>query len=207
MASTIIHMAVAKELENKLEISNKRDYFLGSIAPDISKQIGQSRSISHFSSNMKNGVPDINLFVKRYPMFKYNSFNLGYFIHLYTDKLWDEEIINKIVSENSIKLLDGTTIKTTPEEITELVYSDYTNLNKELINNYNLDLSTFYENFQIPDTELKEIPIDKLDILINKMSIIIENSKQEKKYTFDIYVVKEFIDKCSKEILNEIEKY
>ena len=207
MASILIHLAIAKELENKLKIDNKKDYYLGSIAPDISKQIGQDRNISHFSQNMKNGIPNINLFVKRYPTFKYNSFNLGYFIHLYADKLWENEVINQIVSENSIKLLDGTIINTNEKEALELIYSDYTNLNIQLLDEYDLDLSLFYEEFEKPDTPLTEIPIDKLDILLNKMSIIIENSKQEKSYTFDLYVVKEYINRCVKEILEEIEKY
>ena len=207
MASTIIHMAIAKELENKLEIENKKDYYLGSIAPDIAKQIGLDKNTSHFSNNMRNGVPDINLFVKRYSTFKYNSFDLGYFIHLYTDKIWEKEIINKIVHENSIKLLDGTIINTTEEEIINLVYSDYTDLNKRIIDEYNLDLSLFYEEFQIPNSKIKEIPLNKLDILINKMGIIIENSKQKKAYTFDIHIIKNFIEDCSKQILEEIEKY
>ncbi len=207
MASAIIHLAIAKELENKLEIDDHKDYFLGSIAPDIAKQIGMPKSTSHFSHNSRNDIPDINLFVKRYPTFKYNSFNLGYFIHLYTDKIWYEEIMTKISNGESIKLLDGTTINTSKEEISQLIYSDYTNLNKDLIDEYNLDLSLFYEDFKVPDTSINEIPINKLDILINKMGIIIENSQKEKQYTFDIYLVKEFIKDCTNRILEEIKKY
>ena len=45
MASTIIHMAVAKELYPYLTIS-KKDYYLGSIASDISKHIGKSKKES-----------------------------------------------------------------------------------------------------------------------------------------------------------------
>ena len=207
MASILIHLAIAKELENKLNIDNKKEYYLGSIAPDISKQIGQDRNISHFSSNMKNGIPNIDLFVKRYPTFKYNSFNLGYFIHLYADKLWEQDVISKIVSENSIKLLDGTIINTNEKEALELIYSDYTNLNSQIIDEYDMDLSLFYEEFEKPNTPISEIPIDKLDILINKMGIIIENSKQDKAYTFDLYVIKEYINECFKEILEELKKY
>lgn len=207
MASILIHMAIAKELEDKLEIDNKKDYYLGSIAPDISKQIGQDKNISHFSKNMKNEIPNINLFIKRYPTFKYNSFNLGYFIHLYTDKMWEEEILNRIINENAIKLLDGTILNTNKSEIIDLVYSDYTNLNPQILDEYNLDLSLFYEEFVKPDTPLNEIPVDKLDILINKMGIIIENSKTKKAYTFDLYIVKDFINECTKKILNEIKKY
>lgn len=207
MASTIIHIAIAKELENKLDIENKKDYYLGSIAPDISKQIGLKRSDSHFSNNTRNNIPNIALFIKRYPTFKYNSFNLGYFIHLYTDKIWREEFLDKTMYENMVKLLDGTTVNLPKEEINDLIYSDYTNLNIKIIEEYNLDLSLFYEEFKIPDTTLNEIPIKKLDILINKMGIIIENSKEEKTYTIDIYIIKNLIEKCVNQILEELEKY
>ena len=43
MASIIIHLAIANELKNRLKIDDYRDYFLGSIAPDISKQIGEKK--------------------------------------------------------------------------------------------------------------------------------------------------------------------
>ena len=207
MASAIIHLAVAKEIAEKYKnIENKKDYYLGSIAPDISKQIGQSKEKSHFLFNTAKDVPNIRLFKKRYPLFKYTSCDLGYFIHLYTDKKWSEEFIPKITENNSIKLLDGTIIQTTQEEILNMIYSDYTNLNIKIIEEYDLDLSLFYEDFTPPKTKIKEIPINDLDILINKMGILIENSKEEKAYTFDIYPIKNFINEIVPEILEKLSK-
>lgn len=209
MASTIIHLAVAKQIKEKsnIEIEDIKDYYLGSIAPDVAKQVGTSRDESHFIFNTREDIPNLALFIKRYPEFKYNSFDLGYFTHLYVDKVWTEEVYNNIVSNSSIKLLDGTIINTTNEEMQNMIYSDYTNLNIKIIDEYNMDLSLFYEDFKIPDTTIKEIPIEQLDILINKMSIIIENTKEEKAYTFDISLIKEFIDKISDEIIEELKKY
>ena len=207
MASVIIHLAIAKELRNKLDIDNEYDYYLGSIAPDIARQIGLDKNISHFSGNMKNEIPNMDLYAKRYPTFKYNSFDLGYFIHLYTDKFWEEEFIPKITNKDIIKLLDGTVLNLGKDEIVNLIYSDYTNLNIQIIEEYDLDLSLFYEEFKIPDTPIIEIPTNKLDILLNKMGIIIENSKSEKQYMFDIYTVKNFIEEITNKILEEIKKY
>lgn len=206
MASAIIHLAVAKELKKYLNVGDEKDYYLGAIAPDISKQIGQDRNISHFITNQKDN-PNINLFISRYPNFKYNSFSLGYFIHLYTDKLWFNGFIDKIVTNNSIKLLDGTSINATEKEISNMIYSDYTNINISIIEEYDMDLSLFYEKFKIPKTLITEIPTENLDILINKMGIIIENSKEEKVYLFDINIIKKFIDITTKRILEELEKY
>lgn len=207
MASAVIHLAVAKELEKYFKIENKKDYYLGSIAPDISKQINEPKEKSHFLYNTKTDIPNIELFTNKYTDFKNNDFNLGYFIHLYTDKIWFDEFLEKLVYSNSIKLLDGTIIRIKEEEIGKLIYKDYTNLNIQLIDEYQIDLSLFYEDFQIPNTNLDEIPIDKLNILIDQMGIIIENSKQEKNYIFDIVLIKAFINSCVNEILNELKNY
>ena len=207
MASAVIHLAVAKELEKSLNIKYKKDYYLGAIAPDLAKQIGETKDKSHFIINSPQDIPNINLFVNKYKKFKKNDFELGYFIHLYTDKLWYEDFIPNIESNNSIKLLDGTIMQTTPDQITHMIYSDYTNINIDLIENHNLDLSLFYEEFKKPKTKIDEIPIDKLNILINKMGIIIENSKRERAYTFDTYIVEKFINNAIIKIKEELKKY
>lgn len=207
MASAVIHLAVAKELEKSLNLKRVKDYYLGAIAPDISKQIGEKREKSHFLINTTNEIPNIKVFTNKYPNFKLNSFDLGYFIHLYTDKLWIENFISKITKEDTIKLLDGSQINATEEEINRMIYSDYTNLNIKLIENHDMDLTLFYEDFKMPVTTMTEIPTEKLDILINKMGILIENSKEKKAYTFNIELVEEFIEKTVVSILEELKKY
>lgn len=192
MASSIIHLAVAKEISKKEKINNIKDYYIGSIAADISRQIGEPKEESHFLRNSRNNTPNIELFIMKYPDFKHNDFELGYFTHLYTDKLWDEEFINNI-HEKSIKLLDGTSLELTKEEMKDMIYSDYTDINKRLIEDYDLDLSMFYEEYVEPKTDINEIPTDKLDILINKMGLLIENTKEEKPYVFDIKIIEDFI--------------
>ena len=207
MASAIIHLAVAKTLEQYLKIENPRDYYLGSIAPDIAKQIGESKQRSHFLINSRDDIPNIELFTSKYPNFKENSFDLGYFIHLYTDKIWFSRFTSQIYSGNYIKLLDGTVITSSPEEIMKIVYQDYTNLNIQLLDEYKMDLSLFYEEFIVPNTSIEEIPKEKLNILIDKMGLIIENSKEEKPYTFDIFLVLQFIEEASQKILNILNNY
>lgn len=206
MASAIIHLAVAKKLLDYIKVENKKDYLLGSIAPDISKQIGSSKVSSHFLIKSKPDVPNIQMFIDKYPNFINNSFDLGYFIHLYTDKLWFDGFLEHFIYNNSIKLLDGTIIETTKEEMQNMIYSDYTNMNIELIDKYEIDLSLFYEEFQEPKTNILEIPTYSLDILINKMGILISNSKQEKAYTLDINQVEQFIEYTCNEIIKKLQE-
>ena len=204
MASTMIHLVIAKELKDKLNIKNSYDYYLGSIAPDLAKQIGLSRNDSHFLINTFDDIPNIDAFKNKYPNFRSNDYDLGYFTHLYTDKLWTEDYLKNYTFENSIRLLDGTTIESSKEEIKDLLYSDYTNLNVQLVDEYDVDLSIFYEDFKVPNTEITEIPKEKLDILINKMGILISNSKETKSYFLDIFSIKQFIANTVEEIEKEL---
>lgn len=207
MASAVIHLAIAKVIEPHLNIKNKKDYYLGAIAPDISKHIGKTKQESHFLTKVEKKVPDLEKFKKKYPGFYQNDFDLGYYIHLFTDKLWSEDFLSKLIKNNSVKLKDGKLLKLTKKQLRKLIYQDYTNLNIKVIEEYNMNLSLFYEDFQIPNTKISEIPIEKLNILIDKMGIIIENSKQEKLYIFDIDLINNFIKETKEKFLIEIKDY
>ena len=202
MASAIIHIAVAKKLNEQLKM-NEKELFLGTIAPDISKHIGQDRKISHFLD--ENRIPNLNLFLKKYNNSLNIPFIMGYYIHLFTDYLWFKYFFNEITNLNtSITLLNGDTIKCSKEEINKLIYNDYTNLNILLIEEYNLDLSLFYEEIEIPKVKFTEIPLDKLQIIVDQMGVIIENSKKSFTYSFNLDNVKQFINTCTDLISNDI---
>lgn len=206
MASTIMHMAVAEELykktKDKINI-NYYEYILGSISPDISKIINESKEKSHFLDNDK-GIPSIEKFLEKYRNDLNNSFNLGYFIHIYTDKLFYKDYYPLFIEDkfftSIIKCLDKTTLKVRPEDKRKMLYNDYTNLNKQLIEEYNLNLDIFFNEFIIPDTTITEIPIYKLNLLIDNAGIIIQNVSQEKEYIIDITSIKSFINDCVHEI-------
>ena len=205
MASAIIHIAVAKEINKDLKM-NEKELFLGTIAPDISKQLGESKVKSHFLLNDKTDLPIFDKFLDKYKNNLNNPFIMGYYIHLFTDYLWFKYFIPEITnSSDYIKVLSGNKIKCTKEEIEKLIYNDYTNLNISLIEEYDLDLSLFYEDIEIPNIKFDEIPLDKLQVIVDQMGIIIENSKKEYTYSFNIDNVKQFIELCKKIISNDIE--
>ena len=131
---------------------------------------------------------------------------MGYFIHLYTDLLWDKYFVSEIIEKNTIHLLNGETIEKNPETYKKLIYQDYTNLNIQLIDYYQLDLSLFYEEAVIPKIQMDEIPVEKLSLLINHTGIIIENTKEQKSYTFNLDNIKSFIELCSTLIISVIEE-
>lgn len=205
MASAVIHLAVAKEINDKLKM-NEKELFLGTIAPDISKQIGLNKTKSHFLTG-DSDLPNLELFLNKYKNKLASPFIMGYYIHLFTDYLWFKYFMSEIVIDKKyIFDMDGNFIEADEEKIKDIIYNDYSNLNILLIEEYNLDLSLFYEKFDIPNIDFNEISLDQLNIIVDKMGVIIENSEKNKTYSFNLDNIKQFI-KTSKEIIStEIEK-
>lgn len=202
MASAIIHICVAKKIGEKFNI-NSTDFLLGSIAPDIAKIIGESKSKTHFI-DIKENVPNINLFLSKYQKFLEHPFELGYFIHLYTDKLWYEDFIVDIFSDNSIKLKDGTILTGDNEFIRDIIYNDYTNMNIDLIDKFNLDLKLFYEEINFDKSFIKEYPVSKIKLLVDKMGVIVANSNSNHTYSLDLGNIEKFINNSANIIIDKI---
>lgn len=204
MASAIIHLCVANEIGKRLNINDK-NLLLGSIAPDIGKLINKSKNETHFVS-IKEDIPNIDYFLSKYKDYLNNPFELGYFIHLYTDKLWFEDYALKLYSDNSLKLKDGTIIPTSLDFISSIIYNDYSNLNIELIDKYSLNLDLFHEDINLEKTYIEEFPVSKIKLLIDKMGIIIANSTTKPTYVLDLTEIEKFIDTSIDIITNKIKE-
>lgn len=204
MASSVIHICVANEI-NKVLKKDNRKLLMGTIAPDISKLIGESKYYSHFLDDIDNNIPNLEKFLNKYKCYLDDDFVLGYYIHLYTDYLWFKYFIKKVIMGNYIKELDGNLVKYTKKSFLYYVYNDYSNLNIQLINKYNFPLKIFYE--EIPDIKniINEIPMDKLNLIVDKVGVLIEDASNGKKYLFDIDDIVNFIDDCKVIILKELE--
>ncbi len=205
MASVMIHLSIAEEINKKIK-HNKKELFLGAIAPDISKQLGRSKVVSHFQ-NSDDNIPVLDKFLEKYGCHMNDDFILGYYIHLYTDYLWFKYFMTDINYKNMVRFLDGRVLELNEDEFYKLVYNDYTNLNVRLIDEYDLDLSLFYEPLIVPKIQMDEIPVEQLQILLDATSVIIENSKARKDYVFDIDSIKKFVAFATEVILTDIKKY
>ena len=202
MASAVIHLCIAKEVNKYLNMDEKY-LLLGSIAPDISKQIGQTKEISHFLDHTnEDDVPNIDRFLAKYKDELTNPFEMGYFIHLLSDKYWFRDYIYQYI-ERFTK--DNTKKKVTYTAIRDVIYNDYTNINIDLIDKYELSMDMLANRFELPTSKITEIPVNELNILIDKMGIIIEESKQEKTFIFDTKDIEVFIENTVKYIIKDIQ--
>jgi hypothetical protein len=69
-----------------------------------------------------------------------------------------------------------------------------------------MDLSIFYNEKPEFKDIIKEIPMDKIQIIIDQASIIIENTKLHKDFVFDIENIKKFVETSTKFILGNLEE-
>ena len=207
MASTVIHMCVAKEMNKKLK-KDENKLILGSIAPDIGKLVNIGKVLPHFSTIEDEDIPVFDCFLDKYQKYLDDDFVLGYYIHLYTDYLWFKYFMSEIINKNVVKKLDGTIVRfdNSNDIFTKFVYNDYTNLNINLFKEYDLDLSIFYDELPKMDYIIDEIPMDKLDILLKKSVEIINNSKLTKDYVFNTKHVSKFINMCVDIILGDLKE-
>ena len=204
MASAMIHIAVASEINKKIK-RDERSLLIGTIAPDISKLIGENKVKSHFLGSDKTENPDLYKFLTKYKTYLYDDFVMGYYIHLFTDFLWFKYFVSDFWDEYFISKLDGKKVKCTGKMFQQYVYNDYTNMNIQLIDEYNLNLKIFYLDIPKFDNIIEEIPMNKLNLVVNEAGIIIENSKKYKDMIFNIKNVKKFITFCVDTILGELE--
>lgn len=206
MASAIIHMAVANEVNKKLKRNNDK-ILIGSISPDISKQIGETKLKSHFLDTEETDIPNIEKFLNKYKKHLNDDFVMGYFIHLYTDYLWIKYFVPEIYDYNDvITKLDGTKVKCDDRMLCLYMYNDYTNLNIRLLDEYDMNLRIFYNELPQLENIIEEIPMENLNIIIDAISVIIKNSKECKSFMFNIEHVKPFIETSTKLILSKLEE-
>ena len=201
MASALIHIAVASKINKKIK-RKESEYLIGSIAPDIAKIVGISRNITHFQDKNKD-YPNLDRFLSKYEKHLNNDFVMGYYIHLLTDYFWYKYFFTEIIKGKEITKKDGTKEKLEESELKKLIYSEYSSLNRKVIDAYDLNLKIFYNEVPSIEDIISEIPMDKLDKLLEAMGLIIENDKENKNCLFDINDIETFIKTCT-DLINSI---
>lgn len=204
MASTLIHMAVANEINKSLH-RDPLKLLLGSMAPDMAKLVGESKTKSHFQ-NQNDDLPVLDKFLAKYKNNLNDDFVLGYYIHLYTDYIWFNVFMKEFMYKGSIRTVDGTLIECNQESYRDYIYNDYTNLNVSLMDEYELPINLFYEKLPQLENIITEIPMDRLELIINKTGEILYNAKEYKTLVFDMDCIRKFISLSTDIILTNIKE-
>lgn len=205
MASSLIHMAVCKKVNEVLNL-DEREILLGSIAPDIAKIVGIPKKVTHFCTDTNN-IPIIDDFMKKYQTEIKTPFAFGYLIHLLTDELWFSEYLkNFLKDQHHIYDKEGNLLKFSNQEINDLLYNDYTNMNQQILDYYRMDLSLFYEPFDYPISPFTEFKDSYYGPLIDKIGLILTRTENYN-YILKIESIIHFINYCAVYVIDELKKY
>ena len=122
MASSAIHLAVAKKYYERNNISDYDNFIAGSLYPDAADDKDQA----HYTDSNRgtNNVSYLQSKVNLYSFLKgrkeLNDFELGWFLHLVTDYLFYNKYLDKIEKPQ--------------------IYYDYDYTNEDIVNKYSLEL-------------------------------------------------------------------
>lgn len=196
-----MHICIAKEINKTLQL-DEQTLILGTLAPDLSNLLHQNKSISHFLDNSHSEIPNIEDFLKKYQEDLTSTFTLGYYIHLLVDKYWHKNYINYYLNKYSKNPHQR---QLTYAALKNLLYKDNTNINKYLIEKYEISFNIILDADEI-ETKITEIPLSSINILVEKVNFIINESKEEKNIPFNFNEIEIFIENTVRYILNDLAK-
>ncbi len=152
MAGYVIHLAVAEEYIRKhpQEVENYDEFIEGIIYPDNF----ENKSISHYGE--KSSKVNLRRFFEERDI--KDSFNKGYFLHLVTDYLFYNNLLDCFSND---------------------IYDDYDILNKDLILRYNVKLpKKVKDKIFFKEGNTKILKYEEIIQFIDKVSsFIMENIK------------------------------
>lgn len=171
MPGFILHMTAAKMLFQKWQqnIIDPNEFQVGNLIPDSVSD----KTFSHFRHPDRNEklmvYPDLDLFLNKYSHLLHSSSCLGYYFHLFIDRVYAKDYIPQVVTFYDVngqecadrKDITHALIKRTGELVPirtifsdEYYYGDFTKLNTYLIQRF--DLSTDFD-FYVMNPGIKEV--------------------------------------------------
>ena len=187
-----VHLEVGKRLNKKLNI-DKDLFMLGNILPDINNGYvvkGISKILAHkYTHYTEDNMYSYKNFYNEYKDKINNTIVLGYYVHLYTDFLFNNDFYNRV--QNDIE----------HDKLRKIKQNDFKKFNNKFLNNkLDIDIDKCLNNVNI----LKRISINKndLELVINYL-----NNRKEEKLEYNFYTEKELeelLNKTVEKIYNEI---
>lgn len=192
MSSIKIHMIIAKRVQKRLGLG--ADFMLGSILPDLYKQI-YDRENTHFEIRENNELKlDIESFGSKY-LNKKDGLIFGYLAHLIEDQIWYENYECKYRSQRFIN----------EEDFLNTMYRDYDVMDEHLVKS-EIDILKVKDEIKnvLKKSNLPEC--EKISLLIDE-KIKVRNMSSEKKTTYlTVKACKEYIKKSTEEVIKIIKE-
>ena len=206
MASWIIHLTIAQKVAQSIDLNLGR-FYLGSLLPDVTLQNKLTKEKSHFrirtqKRNSKRTPSDryydYEQFLSKYANRIQDDLVLGYFVHLFTDEIWAQQVYSKyMIDEKGNKRLDQQ----------DNYYHDYDVLNSMVLNTYELDVSDVLKHMKnISDLDyIEEIEVADISRFFTSLKhYATVRTHHVKLRLFDENDILTFINHASEKIISYI---
>ena len=201
MSSIISHVYIGNILKEEYNLGD--EFLYGSILPDmLAKSINaQTREMTHYLRHgilygVEGDFPDVERYInENKDLLPRSKMLQGYLAHLIEDMLWFSVYLPKIAvhKDNNTFILKKNNSIHSNDEFWKIMYSDYTIMDKHLLNKSNINIEELRAEFlQITEDE-------------NLRNTINENFKQfETKRKSLIFLSKEIFEKYIKASLEKV---
>ena len=174
MASIYMHLFIAQEyLKKNNNKENENEFIGGNIAPDLV----DDKPKSHYGST--TAKPNLRVFLKNNNV--NNSYYRGYFLHLLTDYLFYNYLIDidKVVEQIGV------------EEWKRKLYKDYNSINSKIAKKINIETPEEIKKYVVSEDEATELfqEQDLFDFLINIASINIDEMIKQIQEEKDVDII------------------
>ncbi|WP_271853270.1 zinc dependent phospholipase C family protein [Planococcus maritimus] len=156
MGSRMMHLIIARHVAEKIEISDRPRFLLGSIAPDAVHGRDQKTKSHYYEGSVDDGTRRVHYenFIQKYRSEMKDEFIIGYVVHLVADDVWMTDIYFKKDMKHRIDA---------DPSVLEKWHADFRKLNGMLIDQFGCaGLGRELAAADFPDTLIEEIEINNL---------------------------------------------
>ncbi|MBP1989899.1 zinc dependent phospholipase C family protein [Paenibacillus eucommiae] len=188
MGSRLMHVIIGEIVASSLDVvKNKRDFLIGSIAPDAAFSFERKVSTHYFEGDVDKGTRNVNYqkYMDTYLTDIKDDYSLGYLTHLISDNIWMEFIYYPHEFKQK-QDLDPTFL--------QRWYSDFRKMNTKLLCHYKMGyLKDELEMGTLP-RKIEEITLDDLQTFIEEMYGDFEIIEHNKTCELEVYNFDEIIE-------------
>ncbi|SEC03846.1 zinc dependent phospholipase C family protein [Paenibacillus sp. GP183] len=188
MGSRLMHLIIGEIVASSLDvIKNKRDFLIGSIAPDAAFSFERKVFTHYFEGDVDKRTRQVNYqrYIDTYLSDINDDYSLGYLTHLISDNAWMEYIYYPYELKQK-QDLDPTFL--------QRWYSDFRKMNTKLLCHYNMGyLKNWLEIDALP-REIDDITQDDLQKFIEVMYEDFEIIEQNKYCELEVYNFDDIIE-------------
>jgi hypothetical protein len=188
MGSRLMHLIIGEIVASSLDdIKNKRDFLIGSIAPDAAFSFERKVMTHYFEGDVDERTRQVNYqrYIDTYLSDIKDDYSLGYLTHLIADNVWMEYIYYPYELKQKQDL---------DPNFLQRWYSDFRKMNTKLLCHYNMGyLKDWLEIVALP-REIDDITQDDLQDFIEMMYGDFEIIEQDRNCKLEVYHFDDIIE-------------